>query len=80
MISIHARQYRGKDSKRLNQYHSDIQAADALQKFMNHEKEKAGGEPVMMDYFTIAQDTGLTKETVKRILDHNGYGANGATW
>lgn len=75
-IRINVPAYNGKEQAKKLRYQADREAANQIEEYLNANR---GDAPTSFDYYTIAEELGLTKEKVKEILFRNGGGSNGIT-
>lgn len=79
-INISIPAYRGKDPKKRAECNARVEAARAIQDFINGQmKDNPGGTTREFDCGEIAAALSITRETVKAILYHYDGSSNGVT-
>lgn len=77
-VTLAVPSYTGKDESKRIQSMDRAKIASQIEDYVN---ERLKEEATQFDYFIIAHDLGLTKETVKEIMQkQEGWGSNGITF
>lgn len=77
-IYVPVKPYQGKDAAKRVRFQSEVEQANRIEEYLNAKYIK--GQPQTIDYWIIAQDTGIPKTTVAKLLFPVRGGSNGITF